>query len=334
MSSAKRKINPKKEVYYKRVNELFGRYDRIVVVKCDNVRSQQFHKVRIDLRGKAELVMGKNTLMKKVISDRAQRSDATPRDKQLYQKFVHENLLKENVGIILTSGELGPILNVIETHKVRSAARAGAVAPVDVVVPAINTGLEPGQTNFFMALGIPTKITKGTVEILKDVKVITKGEKVGTSEATLLQKLKIEPFFYGLEVEAVYDKGSVYGLDVLKMTEEDKRAKVSAAVGNVAALSLALGIPCAATISQIAALAFQDVLAVSLATSVSFPEFGAAALKEAIVSGKAAAAAAPAAAPAKGGDKKADAKPAAAPAPKPAEPEPEEEDGGMGGLFD
>jgi large subunit ribosomal protein LP0 len=41
-------------------------------------------------------------------------------------------------------------------------------------------------------------ISRGQIEIINDVQLVAKGEKVGTSEATLLQKLGIKPFTYGL----------------------------------------------------------------------------------------------------------------------------------------
>lgn len=50
--------------------------------------------------------------------------------------------------------------------QVQAPARAGAVAPMDVKVPAQQTTLGPEKTSFFQALSIPTKITKGTIEIL------------------------------------------------------------------------------------------------------------------------------------------------------------------------
>lgn len=52
-------------------------------------------------------------------------------------------------------------------------------------------------------LNIPTKINKGTVEITSNVALIKAGDKVGASEATLLAKLGIKPFSYGLIVEYV-----------------------------------------------------------------------------------------------------------------------------------
>ncbi len=79
-------------------------------------------------------------------------------------------------------------------------AKAGAIAPIDVFVIPQNTGLGPEKTSFFQALSIATKIAKGTIEILSDVHLIRKEDKVGFSEAALLQMLKIYPFSYGLKI--------------------------------------------------------------------------------------------------------------------------------------
>ena len=53
------------------------------------------------------------------------------------------------------------------------------------------------------ALNIPTKINKGCVEIVSDVHLVKQSEKVGGSEATLLAKLGIKPFSYGLVIQKV-----------------------------------------------------------------------------------------------------------------------------------
>jgi hypothetical protein len=45
------------------------------------------------------------------------------------------------------------------------------------------------QAIVFQVLNIPTKINKGTVEIITPVELIKKGEKVGSSESALLAKL-------------------------------------------------------------------------------------------------------------------------------------------------
>lgn len=106
--------------------------------------------------------------------------------------------IKGNVGFVFTKGDLAEVRDKLLESKVRAPARAGAIAPLPVVIPAQNTGLGPEKTSFFQALSIPTKISKGTIEIINDVPILKPGDKVGASEATLLNMLNISPFSYGL----------------------------------------------------------------------------------------------------------------------------------------
>ena len=102
--------------------------------------------------------------------------------------------VKGNVGFVFTNMDLKDAREKILKNRVAAPARAGAFAPKDVTVPAGNTGMEPGKTSFFQALNIPTKIARGTIEIVSDIKVVTAGTRVGQSEATLLNMLNISPF--------------------------------------------------------------------------------------------------------------------------------------------
>merc|ERR1719399_759800 len=69
---------------------------------------------------------------------------------------------------------------------VPAAAKAGTLAPIDVIIPSGPTGLEPSQTSFFQALNIPTKIVKGAIELTSDFKICVLGEKVVLSAQALL----------------------------------------------------------------------------------------------------------------------------------------------------
>ena len=53
-----------------------------------------------------------------------------------------------------------------------------------------------------------------------NVQLIKPGDKVGASEATLLNMLNISPFSFGLIIQQVYDNGSVYSPEVLDITED------------------------------------------------------------------------------------------------------------------
>jgi large subunit ribosomal protein LP0 len=320
-------VTPEKIAYEERLNKLLDTYSKVYFVVVDNVTSQQIHNVRRGLRGKGELLMGKNTLQKKVISNRAAASSASNNDKIIFEKFVKEGLITGNCGLIFTNEDIVYVSDVITKNRIQAPARVGAISPVEVVIPAGNTGLEPTMTSFFQALNIATKIAKGTVEIVADKKVLNVGDKVDSSTAALLTKLKINPFFYGLQLRAVWDDGVVFSAEDLEFTDAKIEEVFGSAIGNMTALSLGAGIPTAASFPHLISDAFKNLLAASVVTDYEFPEFGAKDLKKAIKEGKVGGGAAPAAAaPAAG-------KAAPAAAKEEAPPEDDDDFDGLGGLF-
>jgi len=301
--------------YFVKLTQLLDEYPKCFIVGADNVGSKQMQEIRIALRGKAVVLMGKNTMMRKAIRGHLESNP------DLERLLPH---IKMNVGFVFTNEELISVRDMLLANKVKAPAKAGALAPLDVIVPAQNTGMGPEKTSFFQALSIPTKITKGTIEIIQDVPLITAGDRVGMSEATLLNMLKISPFTYGLVVQKVYDSGSVFDPEILDITDEDLKAKFMAGVANVAALSLAISYPTIASVPHSVVNGMKNLLAVAAVTDISFKE--AEMLKEFLADPSKFAAAAPAAgAPAA----------AAAPAAAVKEESEEEEDDDMGfGLFD
>jgi len=303
--------------YFIKIEKFFDEYDKCFIVCADNVGSLQMQQIRMSLRGRAEVLMGKNTMMRKAIRGML--------DKHAELEKILPCIVG-NIGFVFTNEDLNEIRDLLLANKVKAPARAGAIAPLDVKVPAQNTGLGPEKTSFFQALQIPTKISRGTIEIINEVSLIAQGDKVGMSEATLLNMLNISPFSYGLLVNHVYDNGAVFSPKVLDITEEDIKAKFMAGVANVAAVSLAIGYPTAASVPHSIVNGFKNLLAVAAETEVTFAE--AEKLKAYLADPSAfAVAAAPAAAAAGGAAE-------AAPAAKEEESE-EESDDNMGfGLFD
>merc|ERR1711941_117822 len=150
--------------------------------------------------------------------------------------------------------------------------RAGAIAPLDVQIPAQNTGLGPEKTSFFQALNIPTKITKGTIEIIQNVDLIKTGDKVGMSESTLLNMLGISPFTYGLIVKKVYEAGSIFDPTILDITDDDLKKSIMTAVRNVAAISLSIGYPTIASVPHSIVNGMKKCMAIAAVTSITFKE--------------------------------------------------------------
>jgi len=178
--------------------------------------------------------------------------------------------IKGNVGFLFSSQDLKTIRDEITNNKLSAPARVGSLAPCDVFLPAGNTSLDPSQTNFMQALNIATRINKGTIEIINQVHLIKKGDKVGSSEAALLQKLDIRPFSYGLQPIQVFKEGSVFSPSILDISEGDIIAKFMFGVQRVASLSLQINVPTAAAIPHYFASAYKSILAISLATDYTF----------------------------------------------------------------
>lgn len=305
----------KKQKYFEKLKSLVRNNQKVLLVNCDNVGSAQLQTIRRNLEGKATILMGKNTLIRKCLREVVQ--DIPALDTLI-------PLIRGNLGMIFTNGNLNEVRKIAEELRIPAAAKVGAITPKSIIAPAGPTGMEPTQTSFLQALNIASKIVKGQVEIISDTEIVKPGERVTTSAAALLQKLNIRPFSYGLSVETVYDNGTTYQAAILDIDDGKLLGMFFAGVNRVAGLSLAIGYPTAASIPHSIANGFKNVVAIALETAYSFPE--ADKVKEALKNPGAAAAAAPAAAAS-----------AAAPAAKPAEPEKKsssEKDADLGGgLF-
>ena len=91
--------------------------------------------------------------------------------KPLEQLSALQEQIKGKVGLIFTDEPVFELKPIIESHKVKTPAKVGMIAPINVTVPPGPSGLDPSQISFFHALHISTKIQKGQIEILKEVKV-------------------------------------------------------------------------------------------------------------------------------------------------------------------
>jgi len=304
----------RRQAYFPRLIKLLDEYPNIFIVGVDNVGSSQMAKIRHALRGKAVVLMGKNTMIRKAIRGHLENNKA------LAEILPY---VRGNIGFVFFKNDLQEVKKKLLELRVAAPAKAGIIAPNDVIVPAGPTGMEPTMTSFLQALNIQSKITRGQVEITNDVNLIKAGTKVGASESNLLSKLDIKPFSYGLVLKTVYENGSIYEASWTEITDEDILSKFQAGVKNLAAISLAVHYPTIASVPHSVVAGFKRVVAIGLATDYSFPKAEEA--KKALSAGPA-----PASAPAKSDNKP------AAKEEKKKEPEPEpEEDEEMGlGMFD
>ena len=95
----------RKKEYFEKLKGFVTTFSKCFVVEVDNVGSKQLQDVRMQLRGKAEVLMGKNTMMRKCLKDFVEENPGTP-----IEKLIDE--CRGNVGFVFTNGDLGEVREV------------------------------------------------------------------------------------------------------------------------------------------------------------------------------------------------------------------------------
>jgi len=256
----------KKQVYFDKLVDLCVNTPKALIVSVDHVASKQMQNIRMELRGKAVVLMGKNTMIRKALSMGHEQHPDAGLDSL-------RSVMKGNLGFIFaTNCELDDIRDALGKFVLESAAKAGQVSMVNVEIPSGPTGMDPSQTSFFQTLNIATKIVKGQIELISAFQILKNGENVTASAAQLLTKLSIKPFNYKMEVDMVFQNGSVFPAAVLDIKEDVLVSKFLAGINNMAAFSRELGIPTEAGLPHAFGNAFRNVAALIADISFTFKE--------------------------------------------------------------
>lgn len=250
-------VPDKKLKYAENLIRLVTEYSRVLMVGVDNVGSKTVATLRKSMRGQCEFLFGKNTMVRKILNDYILEN---PEHEKLENLI---DIVKGNSGFCFTKTDVAEIRElIVTTTQVTTGAKSGSIAPVDVWVPAGPTGMEPTMTSFFQALGIPTKINRGQIDITDKQKLVEKGAKVNLSQAQLLSKLGIRPFIYGMTVASYYDNGQSYDAAVLDITEGDIAAQFCKGCNEAAKISLAIDYPTVVSVPHSILGAYMNMLAI------------------------------------------------------------------------
>ena len=128
--------------------------------------------------------------------------------------------------------------------------------------------MDANQIEYFQALKIPTKVSRGQLEITATTKILTIGQKISLSEINLMKKFNIKPYKHMVQLKFILLNGKLYDEGILKITPEYMKAKLEQGFKNVLQFSLAAGVPTQATAPLLVAKAFRNIIGLSLATNV------------------------------------------------------------------
>lgn len=280
-------VNQRKRDIVRRLCECFTKYSQVVVVALDNVSTNQIHAARSILQqgeNKGEMIIGKNTLIKKALKFKTEAPNSTSPDYEDHKNWTQDpkllNLIpymKQNVGLIFSEEPYLELRVKVEAEKLKMPARTGIPAPCDVVLPVGPTGVEVGKIDLFHKLNIQCKTVRSAIEINKEVKIITRGTKVSEGATQMCKLLQIVPFEYSLTFQYVYIDGVILDQDIIEMPLGKVTDAFESYAGFLTALSLGADIPNVLSVPQFVANGFKSLLAIGSESGYEFD-----ALKEAL----------------------------------------------------
>ena len=245
----------KKEIFDD-LTDLLNRYSVIAVADLQKVRSSQIQEIRKKLRGKAELVVAKNTILRKATEKAA--SSKTKVD-QFAQSLTGSKVL------IFTQMNPFELIIFLNKNKVRVPAKGGDVATGDIMVPAGNTGLQPGPViSEFNEAKVQTRIEAGSIFVAKDTVVVHSGDVIPVKIASLLSKLGMKPMEAGLSLSYAYDNGLIFGPNDLAFDLDQMKADVSSAARLALGVAVEASIMLPQTAPMILTKAYRQAVAVSV----------------------------------------------------------------------
>ena len=215
--------------------ELFKEYTNVAVINVARINDKQFQSTRKMLRGKAVIKMSKKRLQTRAIDE----------FKKLSKK---ENLddLAENIpgqaSLVFSDMDIFELKKVFEENKWMIPAKPGEITPVDIWVPAGDTGLPTGQviSELNMTLRLPTRIQNDTIWVREDTRTHKAGEMVNVKQASVLKKLGVNPLESIIKIHYAWSDGEIYPADVIYMDLEAFQKDIALAIAQAKQMAIKL----------------------------------------------------------------------------------------------
>jgi large subunit ribosomal protein L10 len=211
MAAPQAHVAPWKKEEVRRLQEAMKEAPIVAIVGIGGIPSPQMLKMRAMLREHGHLRSGKNNLFEIAIA-------GVDKDREGIKGLLEH--MEGQCAILTTDQNPFKLYKQLAATKQMMPAKAGDIAPFDIVVPAGDTPFKPGPiVGELQKGGIPAAIEQGKVVVKKTVTVAKEGEAIPGDTAAALAKLEINPIEVGLDLRAVYEDGFVFAGNDLKIDE-------------------------------------------------------------------------------------------------------------------
>jgi len=251
---AKRKERKKKQL--EELGNLLSKYSNFVVLSIAGVETPTLQKLRNSIRGKAELKVVKNTLFSKALDRTNLSEDIKTR--------IKKNLERETA-VLFTNSSTFEIVALLDRFKKPVYLKPNRISPVDVVIPAGVTTLQPGPfTDSLTALGVPFDMKKNLVYIRQDTVVLKKGEFVNTRLADLLREMGLAPVISSIKAKCAVDEGLFIEGEKLTLNLEQYKKEIESAYENAFSLAFNSALPEPEVMPLLVTKAYYDSLSIAV----------------------------------------------------------------------
>jgi large subunit ribosomal protein L10 len=210
------------------LKKLIESHEVVGMANLSDIPAPQLQKMRRTLKDSATLKMSRKTLMSLALND-CDKENIT----------ALEEHMDGQPALIFTNMNPFKLYKILEGSKTAAPAKAGSIAPGDIVVPKGDTAFKPGPVlGELQKIGIPAKIEKGKIVITSDKTIVEAGEAIPRDVASILTRLEIFPLEVGIDLRAAYEDQTVYTSDILTIDEEETLADIQKAFTRALNLSV------------------------------------------------------------------------------------------------
>ncbi|MHA1131993.1 MAG: 50S ribosomal protein L10, partial [Candidatus Helarchaeota archaeon] len=240
------------------LKELINQHNIICLANIRKLGTRQLQFIRKKLTGKIVIRVTKNRLFKIA----AQQSN-----KENIDQFLNE--IRGATAYIFTDMNPFKLQFFLSENRVVAPARAGDIAPKDIVVPEGGTGFPPGpMISEFKKVGIDSMVKKGAIYIKKDTVVAKKGEEISRMLALVLSRLNINPMLIGLNLYAAYDNGLILTDSHLDIDLNRIKTDFQMAISNALKLSIQIAYPTPQNIGLLLQKAYMNAKSLILSAEI------------------------------------------------------------------
>ena len=192
--------------------ELFKTYKNVAIVEVAKLNDRQIQEIRKILRGKAIIRMSKKSLQQRAVEKYKEESK-----KQNLDELVER--IPGQAALCFTNVDVFELKKIFLKSEWMVPAKPNEITPVDIWVPAGDTGLPTGQviSELNMTLRLPTRIQNDTIWVRDDTQTHKAGDFVDVKQAAVLKKLGITPIESLIRINFAWSDGEIISEDILYM---------------------------------------------------------------------------------------------------------------------